>query len=155
MSPLDGRFSLDADDPARPLHEPFVCLLANGIDGAGEALRLLADQTSVIEREQFMGVAAYERGEAGKAHANGFKTKTMSTRLGELDFLMPQVREGYFYPSALDRGCRSERAVNLALAEIYVQHPPVRLKLAQAPEYKLLPLRPDRRWIRRRPWHRV
>ena len=34
---------------------------------------------------------------------------------------MPQVRERGFYPSALERGCRSERAMNLALAEMYVQ----------------------------------
>jgi len=64
MSPLVDRFALAADDPAHPLHEAFACLLANGIDGAGEALRSLVDQASVIEREQFMGVAAYERDEA-------------------------------------------------------------------------------------------
>ena len=73
MSSSVDRFSLDADDPAHPLHEAFACLLTNGLDGAGEALRLLVDQASLIEREQFMGVAAYERGEARKAHANGFK----------------------------------------------------------------------------------
>ena len=121
MSPSVDRFALDADDPAHPLHEAFACLLANGLDGAGEALRLLVDQASLIEREQFMGVAAYERGEARKAQANGFKNKTMLTRLGKLNFSVPQVREGGFYPSALERGCRSERAMNLALAEMYVQ----------------------------------
>ena len=31
-----------------------------------------------------MGVAAYDRGEARKAHANGFKNKTMLTRLGKI-----------------------------------------------------------------------
>jgi transposase-like protein len=31
------------------------------------------------------------------------------------------VREGGFYPSALEKGLRSERALNLALAEMYVQ----------------------------------
>ena len=45
----------------------------------------------------------------------------MLTRLGKLNFSVPQVREGGFYPSALERGCRSERAMNLALAEMYVQ----------------------------------
>ena len=41
-----------------------------------------------------MGVAAYERGEARKAHANGFKNKMLLTRLGKLNFSVPQVREG-------------------------------------------------------------
>src|SRR5262249_49101098 len=42
-------------------------------------------------------------------------------RLGELDLRVPQVRQGEFYPSALERGTRAERAVKLALAEMYVQ----------------------------------
>jgi transposase-like protein len=53
--------------------------------------------------------------------ANGYKNKTMLTRLGEVTFEVPQVRSGGFYPSALERGSRSEQAMNLALAEMYVQ----------------------------------
>ena len=121
MSPSVDRFSLDADDSAHPLNAAFACLLEQGLDGAGEALRLLVNQASLIERERFMGVPAYERGEARQAHANGFKNKTMLTRFGKLNFSVPQVREGGFYPSALEKGARSERAMNLALAEMYVQ----------------------------------
>ena len=121
MSPSVDRFSLDAYVPAHPLHDALACLLENGLDGAGEALRLLVDQVSLIERERFMGVAAYESGEVRKAHADGFKNKTMLTRLGKVNFSVSQVREGGFYPSALERGCRSERAMNLALAERYSQ----------------------------------
>lgn len=73
MSPSVDRFSLDADDSAHPLNAAFACLLEQGLDGAGEALRLLVNQASLIERERFMGVAAYERGEARKAHANGMR----------------------------------------------------------------------------------
>jgi transposase-like protein len=43
------------------------------------------------------------------------------TRLGEVTFEVPQVRSGGFYPSALERGSRSKQAMNLALAEMYVQ----------------------------------
>jgi putative transposase len=45
----------------------------------------------------------------------------MLTRMGEITFEVPQVRSGGFYPSALERGSRSEQSVNLALAEMYVQ----------------------------------
>ncbi len=45
----------------------------------------------------------------------------MATRVGEITFDVPQVRKGDFYPSALERGIRSERALKLALAEMYVQ----------------------------------
>ena len=43
------------------------------------------------------------------------------TRMGELTFAVPQVRDSRFYPSALDKGSRTEQALNLALAEMYVQ----------------------------------
>lgn len=49
------------------------------------------------------------------------KSKTVKTRIGEINFDIPQVREGGFYPGALEKGLRSERALMLALAEMYVQ----------------------------------
>jgi transposase-like protein len=54
-------------------------------------------------------------------YANGFKPKTVMTRVGELTFDVPQVRGGGFYPSALEKGSRTEQALNIALAEMYVQ----------------------------------
>jgi putative transposase len=45
----------------------------------------------------------------------------MLTRMGEITFEVPQVRSSGFYPSALERGSRSEQSMNLALAEMYVQ----------------------------------
>src|SRR5690606_11896033 len=47
---------------------------------------------------------------------------TLQTRLGEIQVAVPQVRgEVEFYPSALERGQRTERALTLAIAEMYVQ----------------------------------
>jgi len=45
----------------------------------------------------------------------------MLTRLGELTFQVPQVHSTDFYPSVLEKGTRTEQAVNIALAEMYVQ----------------------------------
>ncbi len=45
----------------------------------------------------------------------------MQTRVGEITFAVPQVREGGFYPSTLEKGLRSERALVATLAEMYVQ----------------------------------
>ena len=45
----------------------------------------------------------------------------MHTRIGDITFAVPQVREGGFYPSALEKGMRSERALMCALAEMYIQ----------------------------------
>ncbi len=41
--------------------------------------------------------------------------------MGEITFAIPQVREGGFYPEALEKGIRSERALKLTMAEMYVQ----------------------------------
>ena len=73
------------------------------------------------ERQQYLGAAPYQRTPERQDHANGYKPKTVKTRLGEITFDVPQVREGGFYPEALEKGLRSERALTLTLAEMYVQ----------------------------------
>jgi transposase-like protein len=104
-----------------PLEAAYAVLLENGLDGAGEALRILVDEAAKIERDAFIGARPYERTQTRRDYANGFKPKTMLTRLGEVTFQVPQVRCGDFYPSALEKGTRTDQAVNLALAEMYVQ----------------------------------
>ena len=109
------------DDSNTQMHEAYACLLNNGLDGAAEALRILVNEASRIERAQHLQAMPYERSAQRQDYANGYKPKTVLTRLGKVDFEVPQVRSGGFYPSALERGSRSEQAMNLALAEMYVQ----------------------------------
>src|ERR1700742_2280068 len=74
------------------------------------------------ERAQILQAQPYERTDARTGHANGFKPKTLDTRVGPITFAVPQVRGGIaFYPGALDKGVRSEQALKLAMAEMYVQ----------------------------------
>jgi len=96
-------------------------LLANGLDGMPEILRILVNAAMQAERENHLQAGEYERTEQRKGHANGYKPKTVKTRLGDITFAIPQVREGGFYPSALEKGLRSERALTMTLAEMYVQ----------------------------------
>lgn len=104
-----------------------------GLEGLVDAVSLLINQAMRIERERYLGVGAYERSEDRRGYANGYKPKTMKTRLGALELAVPQVREGGFYPQALERGLRSERALKLALAEMYVTGVSTR-KVAQITE---------------------
>ena len=71
----------------------------------------------------------YERSAQRIDQANGYKPKTMLTRMGDITFEVPQVRSSGVYPSALERGSRSEQSMNLALAEMYVQGVSTRLRL--------------------------
>ncbi len=73
------------------------------------------------ERSAVLNAEPYERTEHREGHANGFKNKTMRTTLGKLDFNIPQVRGNIeFYPTGLEKGLRSERALKSAMAEMYI-----------------------------------
>lgn len=90
--------------------------------GLAEGIRLLVNEAMRQERSQALQAQPYQRTQTRQGHANGFKPKTLNTRLGPLQFRVPQVRGGLdFYPSALEKGVRSEQALMLALAEMYVQ----------------------------------
>ncbi len=102
------------------LQDILELLTDKGLDGAGEALRMLLNAAMILEREKFLGAAHYERNEQRRGHANGFKDKTVQTRSGALKLDIPQVRDSNFYPSSLEKGIRSEKALKLALAEMYV-----------------------------------
>ena len=104
-----------------PLDGAYAALLENGLDGAGEALRILVNEASKIERAHFLNAQSHERTSERTDYANGYKPKTVMTRVGKVTFDVPQVRNGGFYPSALEKGSRTEQALNLALAEMYVQ----------------------------------
>ena len=96
-------------------------LAQNGLEVIPELVRVILNNVMQVERSQYLQAKAYERTEDRQGHANGYKPKTVRTRLGDITFAIPQVREGGFYPSALEKGMRSERALLIALAEMYVQ----------------------------------
>ena len=96
-------------------------LTEQGLEGLPDLVRVLVNEAMRVERENFLQAKPYERSEERQGHANGYKPKTVKTRVGEVTFEIPQVREGGFYPHSLEKGIRSERALVLALAEMYVQ----------------------------------
>lgn len=103
------------------LEELTDVLSQQGWGAIPELLRILVNQAMVEERAKFLQAEAYQRSAQRTGHANGFKPKTVKTRVGAITFAVPQVREGGFYPAALEKGLRSERALVMTLAEMYVQ----------------------------------
>lgn len=104
-----------------PVEEVLELLNQQGSEALGDALAIILNAAMLLERQRFLNAEPYERTQQRRDYANGFKTKQLRTRLGELDLRVPQVRSSQFYPSAIERGSRSERALKLALAEMYVQ----------------------------------
>ena len=95
-------------------------VMENGFSGMGEAFQIIFNEAMRLERSKHLQALPYERSEDRQGYANGYKLKTVSTRIGKLALSIPQVRESDFYPQSLERGLRSERALKLALAEMYV-----------------------------------
>lgn len=96
-------------------------LARQGLNGLSDLVSRLFNELMKAEREQSLGAAPYERTEARKGYANGFKDKTIQTRFGKLELQVPKTRGLTFYPQCLEKGERSERALKLAIAEMYVQ----------------------------------
>ena len=96
-------------------------LSEQGPAGFAEGVRRLVNEALRLERAQALQARPYERTENRQGYANGFKDKTLTPRLGPITFDIPQVRSDLaFYPAALQKGLRSEQALKLALAEMYV-----------------------------------
>lgn len=96
-------------------------LISRGQDGLKQVLELLFNTAMKAEREHFLGAAAHERTEERKGYANGYKPRSLQTRMGNLDLSVPQVRGLGFYPQSLEKGTRSEKALKVAIAQMYLE----------------------------------
>lgn len=96
-------------------------------DGLGEGLpriaEILMNAAMLVERTKHIGAAPHERSDLRNGHANGFKPRTFHTSMGALELALPQVRgsDSPFRTSLFEKGCRSDRALKAAIAEMYIQ----------------------------------
>jgi transposase-like protein len=106
-----------------PIGAALEALVESGLDGMADAMQILFNEAMKVERNAFVNAEPYERTAERRGHGNGFKPKTVKSRVGELSLRIPQVRGATepFYPKSLERGLRSERALKLAIAEMYLQ----------------------------------
>jgi putative transposase len=101
--------------------EVMELLCEHGFEGMARAMQMLLNEAMKLERANALGAMPYERTASRRGYANGFKPKTVHTRVGDLQLAVPQTRGIEFYPAALERGTRSERALKAAIAEMYLQ----------------------------------
>ena len=104
------------------LEAAMELLNENGFEAYAQVLRILLNEAMKLEREDVLNAQLYQRTDDRQGYANGYKPRTLDTRIGKITVDVPQVRgQVRFYPSALERGCRSERALKVAIAEMYVK----------------------------------
>lgn len=96
-------------------------LISQGTEAILPVFQRLMNTAMKIERNQAIGADPYQRTPNRQGSANGFKPKTINTGLGKITLDIPQARGMRFFPQSLEKGMRSERALKLAIAEMYVQ----------------------------------
>ncbi len=86
-----------------------------------EIVERVVQEMLEVEMTEHIGAAPYERSEKRTGHRNGYKPRTLRTRVGTLNLLVPQDREGTFSTRLFSRYQRNEKALVLALMEMYVE----------------------------------
>ena len=103
--------------------EMMQTLMNEGLQGFPAVMARMYNLAMQFERELHLGAGKYERTQDRRGYANGYKPKTLNTHAGKLALRVPQVRDSEtpFYPRSLERGTRCERALKMAVAEMYVK----------------------------------
>ena len=93
--------------------------------GGEDFLRELVQRTvqQVLEAEMtsFLGAESYQRNDVRRGWRNGFKPRTLKTRVGELELMVPKDRDGQFQTELFERYQRSEKAFVAALLQMYIE----------------------------------
>ena len=107
--------------------EQGIGIVSGWQDGLGgeDFLRDLVQRTvqQVLEAEMtsFLGAETYQRNDVRRGWRNGYKPRTLKTRVGELELMVPKDRDGQFQTELFERYQRSEKALVLALLQMYVE----------------------------------
>ncbi|WP_018126087.1 IS256 family transposase [Desulfovibrio oxyclinae] len=102
------------------LSQDQVASLLSRDDGFQQLLEAVLNQVLEAQMTEHIGAQAYERNEGRKAYRNGHRVRKLYTRVGPLNLLVPQSRDGQFSTEMFRRYQRSEQAFVLALMEMYL-----------------------------------
>jgi len=101
------------------IYDAAELLKNSDFDGLVETIIVLPNTAMVAERSGYLDAKPYELSENRRDYANGFKDKTVETRLDALSLKVLQTRDSEFYLRNLKKGLRSERALRLSIAKMY------------------------------------
>jgi len=80
----------------------------------------VVQQVLEAEMDETVGAEKGERTSQRLGYRSGYYSRTLVTRVGKLELRVPQDRQGRFRTEIFDRYQRSEKALVVALAEMYV-----------------------------------
>jgi transposase-like protein len=92
-----------------------------GDDPVRALMQMLLQGLLEEEMTAHVGAEPYERTEGRRGLRNGYKPRSLKTRVGTLDLWVPQDRQGRFRTELFERYQRSEKALVLALVQMYLE----------------------------------
>lgn len=111
-----------APNKSTTLEEALQVILGSESDNPfKDMLEFMVQRTLEHEMTEHLGAKPYERTGERKGHRNGYKPRTLITRVGTLNLLVPQDRDGTFSTSLFERYQRSEKALVATLMQMYLQ----------------------------------
>lgn len=98
-------------------------LIEHGLaEGLPRIIEMILNAAMLIERNAHLGAGPYERSETRNGYANGLKDRSFQSTAGPIALRVPQTRDCEPYkPSMLESGSRVDRALKVAIAEMYIQ----------------------------------
>jgi len=103
------------------LVEIFQASCAQGDDPLRSLLAYTFQHVLEGEITAFLNAETYERTDKRKGYRNGYKPRTLKTRVGRIELMVPKDREGRFQTELFEKYQRNEKALTLAIMEMYVQ----------------------------------
>lgn len=94
--------------------------LLNGRDGLAKLVEAVLNQVLEAQVTETLGAGRHERSDERQGYRNGYRARTLYTRVGPVTLLVPQTRDGSFSTDIFKRYQRSEQAFVLALMEMVV-----------------------------------
>jgi len=111
----------------QPNSKSIQAILQEALDKDGDFLkellrRLLQQQVMEEERDQQVGVLSHQRDNTKrKANRNGYKPRSLNTRVGNLLLAKPQIREFAFHTQLFENYQRSEKALLSSICQMVIQ----------------------------------
>ena len=110
-----------AEDHRRSAEELLQGFLLDEPEFLRQIVERVLQEMLEAEMTEHVGAAPYERTHKRTGQRNGYKPRALRTRVGTLNLSIPQDREGTFSTRLFSRYQRNEKALVLALMEMYVE----------------------------------
>jgi putative transposase len=91
-----------------------------GLDLIRESVRLVCQELIETELSALIGAGRYERSEERTNERNGHRSRTLTTKAGDVELAIPKLRRGSFFPSILEPRRRIDQALYAVVMEAYV-----------------------------------